>query len=118
MRILVVDDSATMRQIVRAQLLSLGVGEIVEAQNGNDAIGKLQMHLPFDIVLLDWNMPEMDGLEFLKKIRNGSACNKMKVIMCTSVSERESVLKAMKAGANNYIVKPFTPEILREKLGL
>lgn len=118
MKILLVDDSATMRRIQKTQLVSLGVTDIVEADNGDSALGQLRANMPIDVVLLDWNMPVMDGLTFLREMRKNDAYKAVKVIMCTSESEKAKVIEAMKEGANNYIVKPFTPDILKEKLGL
>ena len=74
--------------------------------------------MPIDMILLDWNMPVMDGFTFLKKVRADDAYKQVKVIMCTSESEKSRVVEALKAGANNYIVKPFSPEALKEKLGI
>ncbi len=118
MKLLLVDDSSTMRRIQKTQLGNLGVNDIIEAENGQDALAKLQDNMPVDVVLLDWNMPVMDGLTMLKNMRSNAAYKDVKVIMCTSESEKEKVIEALKAGANNYIVKPFTPEALKEKLGL
>ena len=118
MRILLVDDSSTMRRIQKTQLINLGLKEIIEAENGDDAFSKLSANMPIDLVLLDWNMPVMDGISFLKKVRSMKEYKDVKIIMCTSESEKEKVIEALKAGANNYIVKPFTPEGLKEKLGI
>jgi two-component system, chemotaxis family, chemotaxis protein CheY len=117
MRIMLVDDSATMRRIQRQQFNNLGITDIVEAGNGDEALGVLEKNMPVDVVLLDWNMPVMDGITFLKKARTIPAYAGVKIIMCTSESEKSRVVEALKAGANNYIVKPFTPEGLKEKLG-
>lgn len=118
MKILLVDDSATMRRIQRTQLNNLGIKDIVEAGDGNEALTVLAENMPIDIILLDWNMPVMDGLTFLKKIRTEDVYKDVKVIMCTSESEKVKVVETLKAGANNYIVKPFTPEALKEKIGV
>ena len=117
MKILLVDDSATMRRIQKIQINSLGLSDIIEASDGSDALEKLQHNMPVDIILLDWNMPVMDGLTFLKMIREDAAYKAVKVIICTSESEKRRVVEALKAGANNYLIKPFTPEVLKEKLG-
>jgi two-component system chemotaxis response regulator CheY len=117
MKLLLVDDSATMRRIQRTQLGSMGITDVEDAGNGEEALSKLAGS-PFDVVLLDWNMPVMDGLACLKSIRTNAAYKNIKVIMCTSESEKAKVMEALKAGANNYIVKPFTPEALKEKLGI
>ena len=118
MRIMLVDDSSTMRRIQRTQITNLGVPDIIEAENGEDAWNKLAAAMPVDLIMLDWNMPVMDGFSFLKKVREDPVYKQVKIIMCTSESEKSRVVEALKAGANNYIVKPFTPEALKEKLGL
>jgi two-component system, chemotaxis family, chemotaxis protein CheY len=117
MKLLLVDDSATMRRIQRTQLGGMGVTDVDEAANGDEALGKLST-ASYDVVLLDWNMPVMDGITCLAAIRRNAAYKPIKVIMCTSESEKAKVMEALKAGANNYIVKPFTPEALKEKLGI
>jgi two-component system chemotaxis response regulator CheY len=118
MKILLVDDSLTMRRIQKTQLTNLGIKTIIEAENGDDALSKLSNNMPVDVILLDWNMPIMDGLTFLQKVRADATYKTVRVIMCTSESEKDKVVEALKAGANNYIVKPFTPESLKEKLEL
>jgi len=118
MRMLLVDDSVTMRRIQKTQITSLGITDILEAGDGQEALGKLKSNMPVDMVLLDWNMPVMDGMAFLKTVRADAAFKDVKVIMCTSESEKSKVVEALKSGANNYIVKPFTPEALKEKIGL
>jgi two-component system chemotaxis response regulator CheY len=118
MKVLLVDDSSTMRRIQINQLTALGITDIVEAENGQDGLDKLGANMPIDFVLLDWNMPVKNGLEFLTDARANAAFANVKIIMCTSESEKSRVLEALKAGANNYMVKPFTPEALKEKLGL
>jgi two-component system, chemotaxis family, chemotaxis protein CheY len=118
MRMLLVDDSVTMRRIQKTQINGLGITDIIEAGDGQEALGKLKSNMPIDMVLLDWNMPVMDGMAFLKTVRADESFKAVKVIMCTSESEKSKVVEALKAGANNYIVKPFTPEALKEKIGL
>jgi two-component system chemotaxis response regulator CheY len=118
MRVLLVDDSSTMRRIQKTQLASVGIDDILEAGDGDEAMFVLEKNMPIDIILLDWNMPVMDGFTFLKNARQNDKYKNVKIIMCTSESEKNRVLEAIKAGANNYIVKPFTPEALKEKLGL
>ena len=116
MKLLLVDDSTTMRRIQKTQLAALGLTDVDEAENGKDALDKVAA-AAYDLMLLDWNMPVMDGITLLKTLRENPAYGKMKIIMCTSESEKSKVMEALKAGANNYIVKPFTPEALKEKLG-
>jgi two-component system chemotaxis response regulator CheY len=118
MRMLLVDDSVTMRRIQKTQINGLGITDIIEAGDGQEALGKLKSNMPIDMVLLDWNMPVMDGMAFLKTVRADAAFAGVKIIMCTSESEKSKVVEALKAGANNYIVKPFTPEALKEKIGM
>jgi two-component system chemotaxis response regulator CheY len=118
MRLLLVDDSATMRRIQKTQLNGMGVTDIIEAGNGEEALAQLQANMPIDVILLDWNMPVMDGLTLLQNVRANGTYAGVKIFMCTSESEKSKVVEALKAGANNYIVKPFTPEGLKEKLGI
>lgn len=118
MRILMVDDSNTMRRITKTQLNALGITDTIEAENGQDAIDKLKSNMPIDIITLDINMPVMDGLTALREIRKDASFKDVKIIMLTSESEKSTVLEALQAGANNYIVKPFTPDALKQKLGI
>jgi len=118
MKVLLVDDSVTMRRIQKTQIGTLGITDIIEAGDGQEALTKLKSSMPIDLVLLDWNMPVMDGITFLKTVRADAAYKDVKIIMCTSESEKSRVVEALKSGANNYIIKPFTPEALKEKLGL
>lgn len=118
MKVLLVDDSTTMRRIQKNQLTKLGIAEVLEAEDGEDALKQLDENMPFDVVFLDWNMPVMDGFTLLKKLRSMDAYKTLRVIMCTSESEKESVMEALQAGASDYIVKPFTQEILKQKLNL
>jgi len=118
MKVLLVDDSVTMRRIQKTQIGTLGITDVIEAGDGQEALGKLKGNMPIDLVLLDWNMPVMDGITFLKTVRADDSFKDVKIIMCTSESEKSRVVEALKSGANNYIIKPFTPEALKEKLGL
>jgi two-component system chemotaxis response regulator CheY len=118
MRMLLVDDSVTMRRIQKTQLEALGITDVKEAGNGQEGYDMLVQSMPVDVVLLDWNMPVMDGFTLLKKLRSEPAFKNVKIVMCTSEAEKQKVLTALQAGANNYIIKPFTPEALKEKLGL
>ncbi len=117
MKALVVDDSQSMRNIVKAGLKKMELfSEIIEAENGVDALEKLQEHPAVDLVLLDWYMPEMEGYDCLVKIRENSSLNDTKVMMVTTENQQENVIKAIMAGANEYLMKPFTPEMLEEKV--
>jgi len=118
MKVLLVDDSSAMRRILETQLRELGVTSIVHAGNGRDALDQLGRNMPLDYILLDWNMPIMDGFSCLKKIRANPLFAKVKVIMCTTECEKTLVLDALKSGANNFIVKPFDRTTLKEKLSL
>lgn len=115
MKILLVDDSSTMRRIQKNTLASLGFTDVDEAEDGQDAVAKVGK-APYELVLMDWNMPNMTGIEALKAIRANPDTAKIPVIMVTSESEKTRILEAIQAGANNYIVKPFTPDVLKEKL--
>ena len=113
MRIMLVDDSKTMRNIQRNILTQLGYSELEEACDGQDALSKLSAFNP-ELMLVDWNMPNMDGLTFVKNIRQQGV--KTPIIMVTTESEKARVIEAIKAGVNNYVVKPFTPEQLSERV--
>nr|WP_308389843.1 chemotaxis response regulator CheY [Acidithiobacillus sp. AMEEHan] len=114
-RILVVDDFATMRKVVRSLLASLGFSQITEAEDGVQALRTLQSQ-PFDFVVSDWNMPNMQGIDLLRAIRADPSLRTLPVLMVTAEAKRENILEAAQAGVNGYIVKPFTAETLREKL--
>ncbi len=118
MRILLVDDSSTMRKIQRRVLTELDAAwDIIEAANGREALDKLQeFNYKINLVLCDINMPEMDGMTTLKTIRANPHTAAIPVIMCTSVAEKGQVMEAIKAGATNYLVKPFQPEDLKNKI--
>lgn len=116
LRFLVVDDFATMRRIVRNLLQDLGYKHIDEAEDGQDALNKLRAG-GFDFVVSDWNMPNIDGLELLKTIRTDAVMAKLPVLMVTAEAKKENIIAAAQAGANGYIVKPFTAATLEEKLG-
>ncbi len=115
MKILVVDDFSTMRRIVRGILRQLGFENIVEAENGAEALETVQ-NGGIDFVVSDWNMPVMNGLDLLKKIRAGEKTKNLPILMVTAEALKENVVQAINAGANNYVVKPFTPDILEEKM--
>ncbi len=118
MRILLVDDSSTMRKIQRRVLTELdATWDIIEAANGREALDKLQeFNYKINLVLCDINMPEMDGMTTLKTIRANPHTAAIPVIMCTSVAEKGQVMEAIKAGATNYLVKPFQPDDLKNKI--
>jgi two-component system, chemotaxis family, chemotaxis protein CheY len=118
MRVLLVDDSMTMRRIQKTQLNAIGITDIAEAGDGQQAMDVLRQGGQFDAILLDWNMPVLDGLGFLKLMRADSRFADVKVVMCTSEAEKSRVIEALQAGANNYVVKPFTPEAIKARLGV
>ncbi len=115
MRVLVADDFATMRKIVRNILKQIGFDNIIEAEDGQAALQVLKNE-NIGLVVTDWNMPNMNGLELLEKIRTDPKTAKLPVLMVTAEGLKENVVAAVKAGVNNYVVKPFTAEILQEKI--
>ncbi|WP_374242515.1 chemotaxis response regulator CheY [Zoogloea sp.] len=115
MKFLVVDDFSTMRRIVRNLLKELGFTNVDEAEDGLIALQKLNT-LPFDFVVTDWNMPNMDGLTLLQKIRATPSLKHLPVLMITAEAKKENIIAAAQAGASGYIVKPFTAATLSEKL--
>ena len=116
-KFLVVDDSLTMRRIVVNALKLLGFETVIEAADGKEAAGKLASE-GADFVITDWNMPEMNGLDLVKWIRANDQLTNLPILMITTRGNKEDVIEAMKARVNNYIVKPFTPAGLKEKIEL
>ncbi len=114
-KVLVVDDMATMRRIIKSLLDQLGFKNIDEAEDGAVALQKLKSG-NYDLVITDWNMPNMTGLELVQEIRKDPQLKDIPVLMVTAEAKKENVIAAIKAGVNNYIVKPFTAETLKEKL--
>lgn len=114
-RFLIVDDFSTMRRIVRNLLKELGFTNVDEAEDGKVALEKLATG-GFDFVVTDWNMPNMDGLTLLQNIRSTPALQKLPVLMVTAEAKKENIIAAAQAGANGYIVKPFTSQTMSEKL--
>ncbi|PSX95186.1 chemotaxis response regulator CheY, partial [Escherichia coli] len=117
-RFLVVDDFPTMRRIVRNLLKELGFSNVDEAEDGAAGLAKVKEGR-FDFVISDWNMPNMDGLQMLQSIRGDAnpVISKMPVLMVTAEAKKENIIAAAQAGANGYVVKPFTAATLDEKLG-
>ncbi len=115
MKVLVVDDFSTMRRIVKNILKQIGYSDIDEAEDGNSALARLRQG-GYGLVVSDWNMPNMTGLDLLKAIRADNALSKMPVLMVTAEAKKENVLDAIKAGVDNYVVKPFTADVLKEKI--
>ncbi|NDV23286.1 response regulator [Desulfovibrio sp. JC022] len=114
--ILIVDDHQAMRRTVADIMRMLGYFNIHYAEDGLMALEQLEEHPSTSLVLLDWNMPRMSGLDFLRKIRTTSEYENLAVIMVTAEAEQELVMEAVAAGVTNYIVKPFTPMTLEKKL--
>jgi len=114
-KVLVVDDFPTMRRIMRNLLKQIGFESIDEAENGEDALRKLKGG-DYGLVVSDWNMPIMEGIELLKRVRSDPHLKDIPFLMVTAEAEKEKVIEAIKAGVDNYIVKPFTGEVLKEKL--
>ena len=116
MKFLVVDDSPTMRRIVANSLQTLGINNIVEAEDGKDALVKLDAET-FDFIITDWNMPNMTGLELTKYIRNDPGkYGEIPILMVTTRGLKQDVIEALQAKVNNYVIKPFTPPVLKEKI--
>jgi two-component system chemotaxis response regulator CheY len=113
--VLVVDDYSTMRRILRSLLEQIGFTHIVEAEDGGTALNKLRSE-PFGLVISDWNMEPMSGLQLLKAVRADAQLKAMPFIMVTAESKPENVVAAKAAGVNNYIVKPFNAETLSKKI--
>jgi two-component system chemotaxis response regulator CheY len=116
MNVLVVDDAATMRRIIRSLLRELGLKNVREAEDGEMALAELKRQKA-DLVVSDWNMPKMTGIELLRAIRQDGALKDTPVLMVTAESKKENIIEAIQAGVNNYIVKPFNSKTLEEKLG-
>ena len=116
LKILVVDDFPTMRRIVKTLLKQNGFHNFTEAEDGEEAFKILQDHGDFELIISDWNMPNMTGLEFLKMVRADAKFKHVPFLMVTAEAEKENIIEAVKAGVSNYIVKPFTGQALKEKL--
>jgi len=114
-KILVVDDFSTMRRIVKNVLKQIGFENIEEAEDGSQALAKLKTG-GFSFMVSDWNMPNMDGLDLLKSVRKDPALKDLPILMVTAEAEKDKVVTAIQAGVNNYVVKPFTAEVFKEKM--
>ena len=114
-KVLVVDDQLTMREVTRLALQEMGVRQIIDAENGDDAFKKATTQ-PLDMIISDFNMPGMDVLGLLRAVRGHPAVRKLPFILVTGRGDNALVVSAAQAGVNNYIVKPFTAEMLREKV--
>lgn len=116
MKILVVDDSRAMRMILRQILREVGFEDVSEAGHGLDALAHLDRHPDTALALIDWNMPEMNGLELLTALQQDTRFASMRRLMVTTESEMPQIVKALEAGASEYVMKPFTRDSLKEKL--
>lgn len=114
MKFLIVDDSATMRRVIISSLQRLGHTEYTEAADGQEALMRFDESI--NCVITDWNMPQMNGVTFTRELRKLEHGVNVPILMVTTRSVRDDIIEAAKAGVNNFVVKPFTPQILREKL--
>jgi two-component system chemotaxis response regulator CheY len=117
MRALVIDDSRAVRLIIGQVLREIGV-EVLEAGNGLEALEQINRHSDLNLLLVDWNMPEMNGLDFIRVIRSQPQYDAIRILMVTSESKGEQVIQALNAGANEYLMKPFNKDVLVAKLNL
>ncbi|HLG55849.1 MAG TPA: response regulator [Vicinamibacterales bacterium] len=115
MRFLIVDDSSTMRRIIINTLNKLGHQDVYEAGNGKEGLERLTAG-PIDMIITDWNMPEMSGIEFIRAVRATAAVKDVPVLMVTTNAAKDDIVEALKAGVNSYVVKPFTPDTMKEKI--
>jgi len=114
-KVLVVDDMSTMRRIVKNVLKQIGFSDMVEAENGLDALSKLKVG-DIGLIVSDWNMPVMQGIELLREVRADVELKHIPFLMVTAETQKEHIIEAVQAGVSNYVVKPFTPEALQGKL--
>jgi len=117
LRVLIVDDSRAMRGILRRMLSTLGF-HVTEASNGREAFDRLLAGEPADLVLVDWNMPELNGYDFIVAVRSDPMFNRLRLMMVTTETEMPQVTRALAAGADEYVMKPFTPDVISGKLAL
>jgi two-component system chemotaxis response regulator CheY len=115
MKALVIDDSRAMRAILRSLLSDIGY-KVSEASNGKEALTVLKDSPDLTLALVDWNMPEMNGLEFVQALRKDARYAGVRLVMCTTETEMSQVERALASGANEYVMKPFTKDVIREKL--
>ena len=115
MKVLIVDDFATMRRILRNILKQIGFKNMIEADNGKNALKELKKE-KVDLIMCDWNMPEMPGIELLKNIRADDELKDIPFVMVTAEAQKDNIIEAVKAGVSNYVIKPFTAETITEKL--
>jgi two-component system chemotaxis response regulator CheY len=118
MRALVVDDSKAIRVVLKKMLAEGGFEELYEASNGNEALEVLEGGATPDVILVDWNMPEMNGLELIRAVRSNADMRRIPIVMVTTETEYSQVVKALAAGASEYVMKPFTKDIIMDKLDM
>jgi two-component system, chemotaxis family, chemotaxis protein CheY len=115
MKVMIVDDFATMRRILRNILKQIGFKNIIEAEDGKNALKELKKE-KVDLIMCDWNMPEMPGIELLKNVRSDDELKDIPFVMVTAEAQKDNIVEAVKSGVTNYVVKPFTAETITEKL--
>ena len=115
MKVMIVDDFATMRRILRNILKQIGFKNIIEADDGKNALKELKKE-KVDLIMCDWNMPEMPGIELLKNVRSDDELKDIPFVMVTAEAQKDNIVEAVKSGVSNYVVKPFTAETITEKL--
>ena len=118
MKALVVDDSRVMRILLSKMLLEVGFADVAQAQHGGEGLTHLTANPDVDLALVDWNMPEMSGIEMVEAVRKDASLNKTKLMMVTTESELVQVERALTLGANEYVMKPFTKDVITDKLRL
>ena len=116
MKILVVDDSSTMRRILSNCLVEAGYKDVIQAADGVEALDLLNKENSVGLMLVDWHMPNMDGFTLLQEVKKRDDIKHIKVIMVTTQAEKQSVMDALTIGASSYVVKPFTPEVIKDKI--
>ena len=117
MKILVVDDSSTTRRLITGLLFNIGFSDVHQAADGRQGLAKLKSASNFDLLVTDWNMPEMNGLELVKAVRSDPELKDIRILMVTAEATRDAVMAAAKAGINGYITKPFNAATLKDKIG-
>lgn len=115
LKVLVVDDMSTMRRIIKNVLKQIGFSDLVEAENGQDALTKLKAG-GIGFIVSDWNMPVMQGIDLLRAVRADAELKHLPFLMVTAEAQKDNIIQAVQAGVSNYVVKPFTAEALRAKL--
>ena len=112
---MVIDDSSTTRKVITNILGQIGHSDVLEAENGIDALAKLAQK-KVDLILCDWNMPNMNGLQFVKSLRSMKTYGNIPILMVTTNAAKEEIIQALQAGASDYVAKPFTPKVIQQKI--